>query len=133
MTAPLVAWTQEWWDATNGVPNALSTAALAAWWEQIRDAPPVRWAAVRGPLGAAWLTLQRLGWTWPEPGAFLDQHGTRLELRFTSPKMLRHLALDARRQGQEREVASAMTQRGWQRCGEAVSAAAVRGVLASAR
>ena len=85
---------------------------------------------MRGPLGAAWMTLRRLRWSWVAPGLLTDHEGTELDLQFTSPRMVKEHGVTALRQQLERQVAQAMSHRGWSGAGEATSAAAVRRVIA---
>jgi hypothetical protein len=56
---------------------------------------PSTWAAVRGPLGAAYLSLRRAGWTFATPFQLLDSDGRMVNLTDTSPALLAHrLRLD---------------------------------------
>ena len=48
------------------------------------------WRNVRGPIGVAWLELQRLGWSWPTPFEYADPEGTRYSLFDFSPSTIRH-------------------------------------------
>ncbi len=56
---------------------------------------PSTWATVRGPIGAAYLSLRRAGWTFATPFQLLDPAGDILNLTDTSPALLAHrLRLD---------------------------------------
>ncbi len=52
---------------------------------------PASWAAVRGPLGAAHLSLRRAGWSFQTPFQLLDDKGNTINLTDTSPAMVAHL------------------------------------------
>eukprot|EP00972_Heterocapsa_arctica_P090848 13405339-Heterocapsa_arctica.AAC.1 len=49
---------------------------------------PKAWTQVTCPFGAMWLSLQRLGWSMPDPFTFLDDRGIQLQMLETSPKLL---------------------------------------------
>ncbi len=46
------------------------------------------WAAVRGPIGAMWLSLHRIGWTMRGPFTMLNRDKDEVTLTTTSPAML---------------------------------------------
>ncbi len=53
------------------------------------------WSAVRGPIGAMWLSLHRLGWTMKGPFTIINHDKEDLALTTTSPAMLAQLLRQA--------------------------------------
>ncbi len=64
------------------------------------------WGKVQGPLGAAALTLARLGWRFTAPFEITDGRGTSTTLTKTSPALVRDLMRGAVRRMFERRVAA---------------------------
>ncbi len=62
------------------------------------------WDAIRGPVGAAALTLARIGWSFKSPFVLADAFGDEVVLTTTSPAMLTKLLADAARDECERAV-----------------------------
>ncbi len=60
------------------------------------------WNSVRGPIGAAILSLQRLGWDMPSPFVLLDDWGEEIPLTRTSPALLAELLREATTRAIER-------------------------------
>jgi len=54
-------------------------------WQACSDRPPTRWSQVRGPIEAAWVSAQRLVWTWPGACFVLVADGTRISLVENAP------------------------------------------------
>ena len=46
---------------------------------------------VKGPVGATFLSLDRLKWTWPSPFQFFDDNNTEIMLTTTSPALLKSM------------------------------------------
>ncbi len=65
------------------------------------------WDAVRGPVGAAALSLARIGWTFKSAFTLADAHGDEVLLTVTSPAMLVKLLIDASTDECERAVGRA--------------------------
>ncbi len=53
------------------------------------------WGAVRGPIGAAAMTLARLGWRMADAFTWIDAYGVEVVLTKTPPAMIRHLLVQA--------------------------------------
>jgi hypothetical protein len=53
------------------------------------------WNAVKGPIGAAILTLHRLGWSMPSPFTVIDDWGEEIALTKVTPTMLADLLKEA--------------------------------------
>ncbi len=80
----------------------------AAWHEDHRKR---NWNAVRGPVGAAILSLHRLGWAMTGPFTVTDDRGEEIALTRTPPAMLALLLRDATRRAAERYVGAKMAER----------------------
>ncbi len=65
-----------------------------------------KWQAVKGPIGAAILTLHRLGWSMPSPFVVIDDWGEELALTKVTPAMLADLLREATFRALERYVGS---------------------------
>ena len=125
--AVAVRWAEEVWAAANGCADAVPLPELIHAWEAVAARRwPRRWGQVCGPLGAAYLSLLRVGWSWPAPLTFADRSGREYLLTKVAPSMLQKHLMDAIRQCQESSLA-----RGLARDDEVgrVSMAAVRRVL----
>ena len=87
--APATRWAQEVWAAAMGDQAVLSLGQLAVAHAELLKRQPRCWSQVRGPAGALWLTLRRMGWTWPEPWVFQDCNGVDINLGRLSPVMVK--------------------------------------------
>ena len=56
--------------------------------EPVLASPPSKWAAERGPFGAACLSLKRVGWSFFSVLVLQDENGTKFPLTTCTPKML---------------------------------------------
>ena len=135
--AVAVRWAEEVWAAANGEQGAMDCPELAWAWEQVQGSWPTRWGQVRGPLGAAHLTLRRVGWSWPSAFTFTDADGRPHVLTRVSPRMVQRLLEEAVKTKQEQGLAASLQREGaraadgWRPfCGRA-SMAAVTRVLGS--
>ena len=99
-------------------------------WEAGEARAVRRWSEVRGPIDAIRLTLQRLQWTHEGPWNWIDDRGATIDLRQTSPRLMRQLVEDAVRRGLERQVGQRLRAKGWQGIPGAASTAAVNRALA---
>ena len=61
----------------------------------ISKSPPEAWKDVKGPIGAASLSLARVAWKWEEPFAFTDHRGERLVITDFSPTLMESLLVEA--------------------------------------
>jgi hypothetical protein len=79
-----IGWTSTWSLALQGIGMGKSsgTAILARPYLGLR-LPQIG----KGPFGAMWLSLARLGWPMPDPSTFNVDRGTPLQLQETSPKL----------------------------------------------
>ncbi len=62
------------------------------------------WDAVRGPIGAAALTLARIGWRFSSAFELVDAHGDIVQLTTVSPAMLTKLLVSAAQDESERII-----------------------------
>ena len=69
---------------------------------------------MRGPLGAAFLSLQRLGWTWPSPFQFFDENNTEFLLTTTSLALLKSFLWAAVRRLNQRLAAEKLAPSGFE-------------------
>ncbi len=65
------------------------------------------WDAVKGPVGAAALSLARVGWSFRNAFSLTDAHGEEVLLTVTSPSMLTKMLIDASKDECERAVGRA--------------------------
>ena len=89
---PILQWCKEVWWATT-VPHTTASRhfalrKLAQHWGDFAASWPDKWVDVKGPVSAAYLSLLRLGWSWPEPFKLVDQNGTSRAITNHSPKEL---------------------------------------------
>jgi len=79
--APLRAWAAAVWERPD-----MHGYMEQAWRRRCVElqAKP-QWRKVRGPAGATFMTLRRLGWSWPAWHAFRTREGVVLDLRETCP------------------------------------------------
>ncbi len=68
------------------------------------------WGTVRGPIGAAALSLARVGWKFISPFTITDERGAEIVLTKSSPAMVRGPMRDATRRMYERRVAARMSK-----------------------
>ncbi len=59
------------------------------------------WASVRGPIGAAAMTLARIGWRMTSAFTWQDAHGDEVNLITTSPALVTRMIVDATRDAAE--------------------------------
>ncbi len=69
------------------------------------------WAAVRGPVGAAALTLARVGWRMSSAFTCTNSRGEEIGLTTTSPALFRMLLVDATRDAADRANGSEVGKR----------------------
>ena len=106
--APVVRYAKEVWACF----ARLHIHALG--WRQLREAwqatfqrrPPLAWRAVRGPLSAAYLTLQRIGWSMESFTVLCTDEGERLSLTHHSPAMVQKLLEDGLQRYWEAQAAA---------------------------
>ncbi len=68
------------------------------------------WAQVRGPIGAAAVTLARVGWSFASPFVLCDSAGNEHPLTATSPTLVRDLLRAATREAIERAVGARLAE-----------------------
>ncbi len=89
---PVLVWSSIVWKAATA--RELFAVWPFAWLGQeagkIVRSLPSTWAAVRGPLGAAYLSIRRVGWTFATPFQLIDAAGITINLKGTSPAMVAH-------------------------------------------
>ena len=71
--------------------KVLNLPALRRIWERGRSQRPERWRSVKGTVGATFLSLDRIKWTWPSPFQFFDNNNTEILLTTTSPALLKSM------------------------------------------
>ena len=90
--APILRLHKEVWRShTRTDPDAMDLTAIRKAWRKAQPMETKSWAAVRGPLSACALSLQRLGWTVPvaeAPLVLVNEEGQRLILTERSPALL---------------------------------------------
>ena len=111
--APITRWAEEVWRASNGSGGGLCLPELRRIWVGALERAPTKWAQVRGPVGAALLSVQRLGWSWPEPFVLHDPRGTVFKLTEIAPSMLRRLLRHGMREFLERQCAANLHAAGY--------------------
>ncbi len=115
--APLLQLAREVWRAASGQarPGDMRLPDLAAAWRSIEPKNLVRdsgnttrrkWTDVRGPMGAAWLTLHRLAWSWTSPFVLHDDRGIEVSLIRNSPATIAKMLHAAVARQLERGVAA---------------------------
>lgn len=90
-TAALLRWSREVWEAASFVRSrGYSPPQCRQMWEatgnSMGEAPT--WRNIRGPLGAARLEAQRLGWSFASPFIVITDTGLQLKLTEVSPASL---------------------------------------------
>ena len=119
--APAARWAQEVWAMSNGDQRALSGGTLNSIFAAVAAKPPKRWQDVRGPAGATWLTLRRLGWSWPGPWEFRDDRGRTFHLAKAAPRLVALALRNAVKADLERQAAGAFGGKGYSHAGQRVS------------
>ncbi len=115
--APLLQLAREVWRAACGQarPGDMRLPDLAAAWRSIKPQSLIRnkgnlarrkWTDIRGPMGAAWLTLHRLSWQWTSPFVLHDDRGVEVSLIRNSPVTVAKLLHAAVTRQLERAVAT---------------------------
>ena len=110
--APAVRWAEEVWAAACGDPWALQLTTLRKHWQGAQCKRPGRWGQVRGPLGAAALTLRRLGWAWNSAFVFTSPQGHQCELTAWAPAAIKKLLVRAEQARQEQRAAANLKEAG---------------------
>jgi hypothetical protein len=82
--AATARWAAEVWRSGAHSRRAVGLPRLLDWWGSTiggegRGQPAV-WREARGPLGAAWLELKRIGWGWRSACVLVKECGTELNL-----------------------------------------------------
>ena len=93
--APLLQWSKEVWNATTqwglaGVGMSLPELRRS-WQSALGGTNTPAWRSCHGPLEAAWLSIGRVGWKWPEPFVLLDVPGNRIVLTEHSPALVKKM------------------------------------------
>ena len=63
----------------------ISMSDLSRAWARCFEDPPRKWAGVKGPIGAMWLSIKRLGWVWKGPFELVTDEGVVLSMVRNSP------------------------------------------------
>ena len=114
--APILRWSKEVWLAATHPRGetgehgqflkVLNLPALRRFWERGRSQRPERWRSVKGPVGATFLSLDRIKWTWPSPFQFFDDSNTEILLTATSPALLKSMLSAAVCRTNQRQAAA---------------------------
>ncbi len=98
--------------------GTLSLAQLSRMWHAVSTKEILpgagdrrNWAAVRGPIGAAWLSLHRIGWTMSGPFTLRDHDGEELVLTTTTPALLAQLLKHAVMRTLQSQVGTKLAER----------------------
>eukprot|EP00973_Karenia_brevis_P068606 9541115-Karenia_brevis.AAC.1 len=89
--APLVRWAAEVWNTTGGWDKRrLAIQELRDTWHDITNssARPDTWKQVRGPVGAALMSAQRIGWSLQSPFEWTTDSGYKLHLAQEAPALI---------------------------------------------
>ena len=105
--APIIEWSRRVWSTllVADCSGQGSLTQLMSWWRRSRGCLPNTWGAVRGPLGAAELSMQRIGWTWTSPLTWTDHEGIERTFTQSSPAMVQSIARKAYLVKKETEAA----------------------------
>ena len=116
---PILRWSKEVWLAATHPRSetgehgqflkVLNLPALRRVWERGRSQRPDRWRSVKGPIGATFLSLDRIKWMWPSPDQFFDDNNTEIMLTTTSPALLKSMLNAAVRRTNQRQAAAKLT------------------------
>ena len=93
--APAITWCKEVWRREDHL------APLRLAWQHAKKVMPTAkrvWCHAVGPATATWATLQRLGWKFAGPTAFVDAGGERIDLTAVSPLKVKERLVRAARQ-----------------------------------
>ena len=110
--APVVRWAAEVWRAGVGAVGGLALPVLRQRWSLVSASWPSSWRHVKGPLGAAHLSLKRLGWCWVDAFRIMTDEGILLSFIEHSPKAIRDALRHAVRRGLERDLLKHLCKRG---------------------
>ena len=84
VVAAVARWAAEVWRSGAHAGRAVGLPRLLDWWESTigggSRGQPAGWREARGPLGAAWLELKRIGWGWRSARVLVKECGTELNL-----------------------------------------------------
>ena len=114
--APILRWSKEVW-LTGTHPrgetgehgqflNVFNLPALPRIWERGKLHRPERRRSVKGLVGATFLSLDRIKWTWLSPFQFFDDNNTEIMLTTTSPALLESMLKAAVRRTNLRQAAA---------------------------
>ena len=92
-----------WEAAARWQPDVVPLSDLPATWQA--NSTITSWQQVRGPVGAAILTLRRLGWQADLPFAWKDDRGLEVVVPRHTPAALQLLLLDAQQRWEQRRLA----------------------------
>jgi len=87
--APVLRWAQEvWWTVAprGAAAQALKPTVLRQAWEEASKAVPKSWSHARGPIDAAVLSANRVGWSFGGPFTLITDQGVKIQLFETSPR-----------------------------------------------
>lgn len=89
MFAPIWAWVREVWRASCVVKGPhCSILELQRLWHEAGPRSKRTWHTLKGPLGAMWLSLKRLGWEALDPFNLVDDTGMKILLTANCPRMV---------------------------------------------
>ena len=99
--APICRWAREVWQASMLIAEqdgslskpksrALSSRKLVNLWYAARVDEIGRWGAVRGPIGAAKMSMERIDWKWSQPHIVETDDGTILNFALDSPALIQY-------------------------------------------
>ena len=109
-------------EKTSTISSKISLVDLWQLWTRASCKWPRCWRQVRGPLGAAWLTLRRFGWSWVDPVRVQTDLGATICLTEFSPKAIEDALNCAGMRRAERAFASHLRNKGQydDECGQPV-------------
>jgi hypothetical protein len=110
--APILQWVRMAWKARHEDGNMVTLEDLETAWQAATkdserltdDAGRRRWQQVRGPAGATYLTLDRIGWRSDDGLVFVDDNGTRRRIDEFSPALWASLLKEAVQREHERQL-----------------------------
>ena len=103
--AAAMRWHREVWRSSLGDQSALRIHELQRCYQDFLAKAPRHWRSTRGPMGAAWLELQRLGWTWSATMEFTDHRHRPIKLLSVAPARLAQMMEAARQEQLEEKLA----------------------------
>ncbi len=99
-----------WWEATMSeaadIVATYDAAGVAGDGKARRRSAAKAWRRIRGPIGAAALTLRRIGWSFTSPFTVTDDRGVEITLTHTTPQLLTDQLTEGVRRSLERQVAA---------------------------